>query len=94
MRERIVQLTATDFQEAVDLINYAFSYSHGPHDVLSLLPKVYQPTDQHMGCNHAIRRDGRLVAIAGVFPLTWSAVSRSVDDYILAITFRMDYLSL
>jgi hypothetical protein len=25
---------------------------------------------------------------------SWSAVSRSVDDYILAITFRMDYLSL
>ena len=69
MSERIVQLTAADFEEAMDLLNYTFSYSHGPHDFPSLLPKLYRPTDEHMGCNYAIRRDGRLVAAVGVFSL-------------------------
>lgn len=68
---RIVQLTAADFGEAIDLLNYAFSFSHGPHDFPSLLPKIYRPTEELMRCNHAIRRDGRLVAAVGVFPLTW-----------------------
>ena len=71
MSERIVQLTAADFEETMDLLNYAFGYSHGPHDFPSLLPKLYRPTDEHMRCNHAIRRDGRLVAAVGVFPMTW-----------------------
>ena len=69
--ERIVQLTAADFGEAMDLLNYAFSYDHGPHDFPSLLPKLYRPTEDLMRCNYAIRRDGRLVAAVGVFPLTW-----------------------
>lgn len=69
--ERIVQLTAADFEEAMDLLNYAFAFSHGPHDFPALLPKVYRPTDRHMGCNYAIRRGGRLAAMAGVFPLVW-----------------------
>ena len=55
----------------MDLLNYAFGYSHGPHDFPSLLPKVYRPTDELMRRNYAIRRDGRLVAAVGVFPLTW-----------------------
>lgn len=71
MNERIVQLTAADFGEAMDLLNYAFSLSYGPHDFPSLLPKIYRPTDELMRCNYAIRRDGRLVAAVGVFPLTW-----------------------
>ena len=71
MSERIVQLRAADFEEAMDLLNYAFGYSHGPHDFPSLLPKVYRPTDELMRCNYAIRRDGRLVAAVGIFPLTW-----------------------
>ena len=71
MNERIVQLTAADYGEAMDLLNYAFSFSHGPHDFPSLLPKIYRPTEELMSCNYAIRRDGRLVAAVGIFPLTW-----------------------
>ena len=71
MSERIVQLAAADFGEAMDLLNYAFSYNHGEHDFPTLLPKIYRPTDELMRCNYAIRRDGRLVAAVGVFPLTW-----------------------
>ena len=49
----------------MDLLNYAFSFSHGPHDFPSLLPKIYRPTEELMRCNYAIRRDGRLVAAVG-----------------------------
>lgn len=71
MSERIVRLAAADYGEAMDLLNYAFSFSHGPHDFPSLLPKIYRPTEELMRCNYAIRRDGRLAAAVGVFPLTW-----------------------
>ena len=70
-RDRIVQLTAADYEEAMALLNYAFSYSHGPHDFPSLLPKLYRPTDEDMACNYAIRRDGLLAAAVGIFPMTW-----------------------
>lgn len=71
MSERIFQLTAADFDEAMDLLNYAFGYSHGPHDFPALLPKLYRPTDRHMRCNYAIRRRGMLAAAVGVFPIVW-----------------------
>ena len=71
MSDTIIRLAAADFGEAMDLLNYAFSYNHGGHDFPTLLPKIYRPTDELMGCNYAIRRDGRLAAAVGVFPLTW-----------------------
>ncbi len=71
MSDTIIRLAAADFEEAMDLLNYAFSYNHGGHDFPTLLPKIYRPTDELMGCNYAIRRDGRLVAAVGVFPVTW-----------------------
>jgi len=71
MSDAIIRLAAADYGEAMDLLNYAFSYDHGAHDFPSLLPKIYRPTDELMSCNYAIRRDGRLVAAVGVFPLTW-----------------------
>ncbi len=71
MSDTIIRLAAADFGEAMDLLNYAFSYHHGAHDFPTLLPKIYRPADELMRCNYAIRRDGRLVAAVGVFPLTW-----------------------
>lgn len=71
MSDTIIRLAAADFGEAMDLLNYAFSYDHGAHDFPTLLPKIYRPTDELMGCNYAIRRDGRLVAAVGVFSVTW-----------------------
>ncbi len=71
MSDTIIRLAAAEYGEAMDLLNYAFSYNHGEHDFPTLLPKIYRPTDELMGCNYAIRRDGRLVAAVGVFPLTW-----------------------
>ena len=71
MSQNIMQLALNDFEEATDLLNYVFSQAYGPHDFGQLLPKLYRPTEERMRCNYGIRHRGMLVAIAGVFPLTW-----------------------
>jgi predicted N-acetyltransferase YhbS len=70
MHQNIVQLRAEDFEEAMDFLNLAFSV-HSAHDFARLLPLLYRPTDRHMSCNYAIRKNGRIRAVVGLFPLTW-----------------------
>ena len=71
MNYDVVQLTLDDFEEAIDLINYVFSQAYDPHDFERLLPKLYRPTEERMRCNYGIRLRGRLVAVAGSYPLAW-----------------------
>ena len=71
MSRHVEQLTLHDFEEAIDLINYVFSQAHDPHDFERRLPKLYRPTDERMRCNYGIRHRGRLVAVAGAYPLAW-----------------------
>ncbi len=68
--DREALLTADDFEEAMDFLNLAFS-EHGPIDFATLLPSIYRPTDRHMANNYAIKKDGRICAIVGLFPITW-----------------------
>ncbi len=70
MADDITQLTADDFEEAMDFLNLAFS-EHGPIDFAEMLPSIYRPTDRHMANNYAIKRDGRICAVVGLFPTTW-----------------------
>ncbi|MBN1479036.1 GNAT family N-acetyltransferase [candidate division KSB1 bacterium] len=67
MPEAIVQLTADDFEETIDFLNLVFS-EHRPTDLATLLPKLYQPTDEHMRNNFAIKRNGKIRALVGLFP--------------------------
>ena len=71
MTPDVVQLTLDDFEEAIDLINYVFSQAHDPHDFERRLPKLYRPTEERMRCIYGIRYRGRLVAVAGAYPLAW-----------------------
>lgn len=68
MTEKIVRLHAGDFEEAIDFINLVFS-THGPHDFERLLPKLYRPTDEAMARHLAVKRDGRIRALVGVYPV-------------------------
>ena len=70
MTDQIVRLTAADFDEAISFLNLAFD-EHGRHNFEQQLPALYQRNDEHMGCNLAIRHEGRIVAVVGVFPLQW-----------------------
>jgi len=70
MNDEIVRLGKEDFDEAMDFLALVFSV-HAHHDFTTLLPKLYRPTEELMGCNFAIRDNGRIMAIVGLFPMTW-----------------------
>ncbi len=79
MAEQIVRLDADDFEEAVDFINFVFS-AHEPHDFERLLPKLYRETDEAMARHLAVKRDGSIRAVVGVYPIelrTGEAVFRT-----------------
>lgn len=69
MIDTVERLGAVDFDEAMDFLNMVFSLAYGPTDFTQILPKLYQPTDKHMRCNLAIKREGKIKAIVGVFPM-------------------------
>lgn len=70
MTTELVQLNAADFEDAMDFMNLVFS-AHGPIDFTQLLPALYQPDDEMMGWNWAVREEGRIRAVVGSFPITW-----------------------
>ncbi len=67
MSDSIVQLGGSDFEEAIAHLSLVFN----DPDFASLVPALYQPTDEHMGCNLALRRNGNIVAMVGLFPIEW-----------------------
>ncbi len=70
MAERIEQLTASDFDEAMSFLNRIFRLSPDTR-FEHLVSTLYFPTDASMRSNYAIRRQGRIAAIVGLFPFTW-----------------------
>ncbi len=75
----VVQLTGAEFDEGMAFLNEVFG-EHRPHDFARLLPSIYQPTDKQMSCNHAVRIDGQIRAIVGLFPMQWH-----VGDTVLTV---------
>lgn len=75
--KRIVSLEASDFEEAMDFLDQVFG-ERRPHDFRVMLPALYQPTSEHMGHNLALRAGGRIVALTGVFPITWRVGRRTL----------------
>ncbi len=70
MSKEVVQLTATDFDEGMAFLNAVFGEER-PHDFHAMLPSIYQPTEELMACNHAVRVNGEIRAIVGLFPMYW-----------------------
>ena len=70
MSTAIARLTAADFEEAMDVLNFSFGFEH-PHNFETLLPVLYHPGAEAMSWNWALREEGSIRAIVGVFPLTW-----------------------
>ncbi|MBN1559980.1 GNAT family N-acetyltransferase [candidate division KSB1 bacterium] len=66
--EPITQLTAGDYENAIDFLNLVFS-EHYPIDFPRVLPKLYKPTDESMSMNYAIKRHGKIRAIVGLYPV-------------------------
>jgi predicted N-acetyltransferase YhbS len=77
MSVEVVQLTGAEFDEAMEFLDGVFG-EHRPHDFATLLPSIYQPTDEDMACNHAVREDGVLRAVVGLFPIDWQVGDRTL----------------
>ena len=75
---QVTQLTLDDYEEAIDLINYVFSQTYGPHDFETMLPKLYRPEPELVSCHYGVRKGGALVALAGSYPLTWQVGDRTL----------------
>ena len=71
----VVRLAGADFDEAIAFLDGVFG-EHRPHDFATLLPSIYQPCDELMSCNHALREEGRIRAIVGLFPIDWQVGGR------------------
>lgn len=78
MTYKVERLSADDYEEAMDFLNYVFSFNSNPTDFPVLLPKLYKPTEKNMRCNYAIRSGGRIRAIVGLFPMDVHAGNRTL----------------
>ena len=79
MSVEVEQLSASDWEEGLSFLNGVFG-EHGAHDLANLLPSIYQPTDESMANNHAVRENGSIRAVVGLFPLDWQ-----VGDSVLKV---------
>ncbi|MAE65861.1 MAG: hypothetical protein CMJ18_16445 [Phycisphaeraceae bacterium] len=69
MSEPITRLATEHYDELIEFLNACFNPPGD--DFPGILPGCYQPDPEKMRCNYAIRRDGRIAAVTGVFPIEW-----------------------
>lgn len=72
----IVRLKSCDFEEAIDFLDFVFSKAYSPTHFRKMLPLCYQPTDEHMSHNFAIRENGKIRAIVGLFQLKFRLATK------------------
>lgn len=65
--EEIVRLTSADYEQAVDFLDLVFSQAKKPHHFEKMLPRLAMP--DAMTHHFALKRDGRIRAMLGVYPL-------------------------
>ena len=70
MSTAISRLHAADFEEALDVLNLAFGKAP-PRDFEAILPALYRCGEEEMNWNFALRENGRIRAIVGLFPLAY-----------------------
>ncbi len=67
--EEVVRLTGADYEQAIDSLDLVFSQRDRPHRFETALPRMCVPDDEHMGRHFAVKVDGRIVSMLGVYPL-------------------------
>ena len=65
--EEIVRLTSADYDQAIDFLDLVFSQNARPHHFEKMLPRLGTP--EAMAHHFALKRDGRIRAMLGVYPL-------------------------
>jgi len=74
----VCRLTAKDYDEALDFLNLVFSMSKKPHDFEKMLPNLAYRDDEHMGHHLAVKAEGKIVSILGVYPLQVQVCGREL----------------
>lgn len=64
----VIRLKAQDYDDAIAFLNLVFGKEHRVSDFAKMLPIIYRPTDEHMNCNFAVRENGEIRGIVGLFP--------------------------
>ncbi len=79
MAERIERLEANDYEEALDFLALIFGNNNDrPKQFEKMFPLIYRPTPDRMQCNYAVRRNGRIVCMVNLFPMTWNVAGRAL----------------
>jgi len=70
----IVKLTSDDREELVDFIDLVFGL-----DFKLILPRLYQPGDECMSWQYAVKEQGRIRAAVGSFPMTYKVGEHKLE---------------
>lgn len=68
MDYKIERVKAEDYDELLEMMNRAF-HKEGERSFLFSLPVMWERDDEHMSKHLAIRDNGKIVAVVGVYPL-------------------------
>ncbi|MEX0775149.1 MAG: GNAT family N-acetyltransferase [Phycisphaeraceae bacterium] len=71
MPHSITRITAREFDELIAFLDVAFGHDTPERSFVHLLPASYQPDEAHCRCNYALRVEGKLAAVVGLFPIEW-----------------------
>lgn len=66
MSDHLVRLNVADYEEAIAFLTLVFAKKHRVDEEN---PAVYYCDAKRLACNYAVRREGRIAAIVGVFPI-------------------------
>lgn len=66
----LVRLNGQDYEEWLQVLNAVFSRKNNrPMDFQKELPKMCVPDDRHMGKHLAVKEDGKIVSVVGIYPI-------------------------
>jgi predicted N-acetyltransferase YhbS len=71
MSDEIQRITGGEFDELIAFLDAAFGHDTPERSFVKLLPGFYRREEVHCNGNFAVRVDGRLAAVVGLFPITW-----------------------
>jgi len=68
MKYQITQLTKADYNEAMLFLSMAYNGIEDIDDLPEQMPVVFRPTEEQMNCHYAIKIDGKIRSMLGIYP--------------------------
>jgi len=67
MKYQITQLTKADYPEAMLFLSMAYNGIEDIDDLPTQMPIVFRPTEEQMNCHYAIKIDGKIRSMLGIY---------------------------